>query len=212
MNDASIDDLIEGLTGDLRPVRPRRIARASLWVGAGWIAAGALLLWRFGMRRDLAAMPPASMLSFWLIAAVAIAAIWSALRMGLPGVGRDYGGWRWAALAALAVPLSALLAGLGGEPLAAEAARGSAFTCFPMALIAGLGVGAALFGWLRGGAPTSPGRAGWVIGLGSGASGATVAALHCPADGLVHIALWHGSAVLLAAVAGRLALPPLLRW
>ncbi|ALC13330.1 NrsF family protein [Sphingopyxis sp. 113P3] len=212
MNDASIDELIDGLADDLEPVRPRRITRASLWVGAGWLAAGALLLWIFGMRQDLAAMPVLSMLTFWLVAMVAIATIWSALRMGLPGVGRDYGGWRWTALAALALPLSALFVGFSGERSAIEAARAGVYPCFPMALASGLGVGAALFGWLRAGAPTSPARAGWVIGLGSGASGATIVALHCPLDDIVHIALWHGGAVLLAAVAGRLVLPPLLRW
>jgi hypothetical protein len=29
---------------------------------------------------------------------------------------------------------------------------------------------------------------------------------------MVHIALWHGLVVILSAIAGRLILPPLLRW
>ncbi|MCW5648092.1 MAG: DUF1109 family protein, partial [Sphingopyxis sp.] len=79
-------------------------------------------------------------------------------------------------------------------------------------VLAGAGVGGALFAWLRNAAPTSPTRAGWVIGIAAGAAGATIVALHCPSNDMVHIALWHGLAVVLAAVAGRLLLTPLLRW
>ena len=47
---------------------------------------------------------------------------------------------------------------------------------------------------------------------GSGAAGATIVALRCPVDNIIHIALWHGLAVLVLGLVGRLALPPLLRW
>src|SRR3546814_15958327 len=84
--------------------------------------------------------------------------------------------------------------------------------CLLQGVAAGLGVGAVLFLWLRAGAPTSPTRAGWVIGIAAGAAGATIVALHCASADAVHIALWHGAAVLLSAVAGRLILPSLLLW
>src|SRR3546814_19875924 len=98
MKDASFDDLIDELAGDLTPVRPRRVARGSMWVAAGWVAGAAALLLLFGLRQDLAGrgMPPLSMLAFWLTAATGLHAPWHALRRGLPGVGRDYDGWRWA--------------------------------------------------------------------------------------------------------------------
>lgn len=216
MKGASLDELIDGLAEELEPVKPRRLSRGTLWVGAGWLAAAALLLGLVGLRSDLAQglmLPPLPMLAFWLIAAVALAAIWSGLRMGLPGVGRDYSGWRWAGLAALALPLSALFIAVEDGHAAMEAVRHGLDTrCLLQALMAGLGVGAALFFWLKGGAPTSPARAGWVIGIAAGASGAAIVALHCPIDGLVHIALWHGLAIPLSGVAGRLFLSPLLRW
>jgi len=211
MTNLSVDDLIEGLAGDLRPVRPRRLARGWLLVGTGWLATAGLLLRLFGMRHDAGAMPAMSMLSFWLVAAVAVAAIGSALRMGLPGVGRDYSGWRWAGLAAFALPLSAVFVAAGDSHTAVQAMHDDG-RCLLVGLLAGLGVGGALFAWLRAGAPTSPERAGWVIGLAAGASGATIAALHCPVDSIVHIALWHGGGVLVATLAGRWLLPPLLRW
>lgn len=216
MKARSIDDLIEGLAGDLEPVRPRRLLRGGLWVAAGWIGGGALLLWLFGMRHDLATgvpMAPLPMLAFWLIVALGFAAAWSALRMGLPGVGRDYSGWRWAGLAALALPLTAILMGVGDSHGAMEAMHPRhGMHCMVSGLIAGVGVAAALFAWLKGGAPTSPERAGWVIGIAAGSAGAAVVALHCSSNDMIHIAFWHGLAVPLWAAAGRLLLTPLLRW
>ncbi|MBA3940621.1 MAG: DUF1109 domain-containing protein [Sphingopyxis sp.] len=216
MDHASIDELIDGLADELEPVRPRRVARGSLWVVAGWVAGAAALLGLTGARHDLsggAMMPPLPMLSFWLIVALGLAAAWSALRMGLPGVGRDYSGWRWAGLAALALPVTALLIGFGDTHAAMEAARPeNGLRCMIEGALSGLGVGAALFFWLKGGAPTSPERAGWVIGLAAGAAGATIVALHCASNDMIHIALWHGLAVALSGLAGRLVLAPLLRW
>lgn len=216
MKDASIDDLIEGLAGELEPVRPRRLLRGGFWVTAGWIGGGALLLWIFGMRYDLAAgtpMAPLPMLAFWLIVALGLAAAWSALRMGLPGVGRDYSGWRWAGLAALALPLTAILIGVGDSHGAMEAMKPEhGMGCTIDGLVAGTGVGVALFAWLKGGAPTSPSRAGWVIGIAAGAAGAAVVALHCASNDMIHIVFWHGLAIPLWAAAGRLLLTPLLRW
>lgn len=215
MKDASIDDLIDGLASELKPVRPRRVVRGSLWVATGWLGVGALLVGLFGARHDLAAgtMPPLSMLAFWLIAAAGVAAAWSALRMGLPGVGRDYGGWRWAVGALLALPLAALFGFFGDAHGPGETARrGFDIHCLAQGVVSGLGVGAALFLWLKASAPTSPTRAGWVIGIAAGAAGATIVALLCSSDDLVHITLWHASAVPFSAVAGRLILPRFLRW
>ncbi len=50
------------------------------------------------------------------------------------------------------------------------------------------------------------------IGIAAGAAGATIVALHCASNDVIHIALWHGLAVILSGVAGRLLLAPLLRW
>lgn len=216
MTDASTDALIDGLADDLQPVRPRRLARGGLWVAAAWITVGTLLLWLLGMRHDLAAgvmMAPLPMLSLWLIAALGLSAAWSALRMGLPGVGHDYSGWRWAGLASLALPITALFMGVGDSHGAMEAMHPqTGLRCTLDGLVGGLGVGIALFFWLKGSAPTSPARAGWVVGIAAGAAGATILALHCSSDDMVHIAFWHGLVVVCSGVAGRLALAPLLRW
>ena len=215
MNRVSIESLIDELADELEPAPPRKLVRGLLWTAVGWLAGAVLLLWLYGMRHDLAAggMPALSMLSFWLIAATGVAAAWSALRMGLPGVGRDYGGWRWAGLAALALPFSAVVMALSDGHAAMDAARPeNGLHCLAQGVFAGLGVGAALFAWLKVGAPTSPTRAGWVIGIAAGAAGATIVALHCASNDMIHIGLWHGLAVALSGVAGRVLLAPLLRW
>lgn len=186
MDKVSIDNLINGLAEELKPVLPRKLVRGLLWTAAGWLAGAALLLWLYGMRHDLAAggMPALSMLSFWLIAATGVAAAWSALRMGLPGVGRDYSGWRWAVLAALSLPIAALMLAVSDGHAAMDVARHGPH-CLSLGIASGLGVGAALFLWLKSAAPTSPTRAGWVIGLASGAAGAAIVALHCAGDNLI---------------------------
>lgn len=215
MRNVSIDNLIDGLAGELQPVKPRRTGRGSIWVGLGWLAGAVALISTLGMRADLASghVHAISLLSFWLIAGVAIAATWSAVRMGMPGVGRDYGGWHWAGVVALALPLSAIGLALGDSQVAMEAAAMDAGTlCLSQGVVSGLGVGAALFLWLRGGAPTSPTRAGLVIGIAAGAAGATIVALHCPVDNIIHITLWHGLSVVVSGIVGRLALPTFLRW
>ena len=48
--------------------------------------------------------------------------------------------------------------------------------------------------------------------LGAVAAGATAVGLHCSSNDMIHIAMWHGLAVPLWGVAGRLLLAPLLRW
>ncbi|MBJ7438293.1 MAG: DUF1109 domain-containing protein [Sphingopyxis sp.] len=216
MTNVSIDNLIDDLAGELEPVRPRRVARGSLWVAGGWLAGAAALLLLVGPRHDLAdgaMMPPLPLLAFWLIVALGFAAAWSALRMGLPGVGRDYSGWRWAGLAALALPFSAFVMAMDNGHAAMETAHPeNGIHCLMQGVLAGLGVGVALFVWLKGGAPTSPSRAGWVIGIAAGAAGATIVALHCASNDMMHIALWHGLAVALSGVVGRVLLAPLLRW
>lgn len=215
MSEASTDALIDGLASELQPVRPRRTKRGMLFVTLGWLAGAAGLLMLLGVREDLAEghIPPLSMLAFWLVVALAVAASWSAIRMGMPGVGRDYSGWQWAGFALLSVPLTAIFLGLGDHDAVMDAAHAqSGLPCTFQGLVAGLGVGMALFLWLKGGAPTSPPRAGWVIGLAAGASGATILALHCPVNGMIHIALWHGLAILLSGVAGRVLLARHLRW
>ena len=76
----------------------------------------------------------------------------------------------------------------------------------------GIGVAVILIVRLRRGAPTSPERAGLLGGIAAGAAGIFALSMHCPNDDIVHIGLWHASAVAVSAVAGRWIIPALIRW
>jgi hypothetical protein len=76
----------------------------------------------------------------------------------------------------------------------------------------GLVTALALVLWLRRGAPSRPHTAGMLAGVAAGSAGIFAVTLYCPHNDLLHIGFWHGLSVVLAGVAGRLAIPPLVRW
>lgn len=209
------DHLIDDLAADLMPVAQQRQSRGvGLALGAWAIGAGALLL-VLGLRADWGTgmfEPTALLQIFWAVA-LGLVALWFAVRMAMPGVGRDHGGWRWATAIAATVPLAALVSLLAAPTDRwATTMPHAGMDCIWQGLLAGSMVAAMLALWLRQGAPSSPERAGLVTGIAAGASGVAVVALHCPFDALMHVGIWHGATIALAALIGRFALPPLLRW
>lgn len=209
------DHLIDDLAADLAPVAQQRQSRGVGFALAAWACGAAALLLAAGLRADWGSgmFEPSALLQIFWSAALGSVALWFAVRMAMPGVGRDHGGWRWASAVAATVPLAAIVALLAapGERWATTHPE-VGIDCVWQGLLAGVAVAAALTIWLRQGAPSSPERAGLVTGIAAGATGVTVVALHCPLDALMHVGIWHGTAILLAALVGRFALPPLLRW
>ncbi|MBA4748436.1 MAG: DUF1109 domain-containing protein [Sphingopyxis sp.] len=210
-----LDRLIDGLTEDLAPVTRQRQAHGVNIVLAAWTIGAAALLIVMGLRHDWNSgmFEPSALLQIFWSAALGLVAIWFAVRMAMPGVGRDHGGWRWAAAVAATVPLAAIVALMAASSLRwAQSYPDAGMECLWKGMLAGSMVAAALTLWLRQGAPSSPERAGLVTGIAAGATGVTVVALHCPLDALMHVGIWHGATIMLAALIGRIALPPLLRW
>lgn len=209
------DHLIDDLAADLMPVAQQRQSRGVGMVLGAWVVGATALLLALGLRADWDSgmFEPSALLQIFWSASLGLVALWFAVRMAMPGVGRDHGGWRWASAVAATVPLAALVALLAapGERWAATYPQ-AGMDCIWQAMLAGSVVAAALTLWLRQGAPSSPERAGLVTGIAAGATGVTVVALHCPFDALMHVGIWHGAAIALAALVGRFALPPLLRW
>lgn len=208
-------DLIEELCGDLAPVATVSVRRGRVLLFAAMLAATLAIAMIWGLRPDVTHFAPDPVVLFasGLFAILAIAAGWLVTRMGVPAVGNHYEGWIWPALSLALLPVAALFAAWKTPQLAhAHAVHALGADCLLWGILAGLIPALAMTIWLRRGAPTSPERAGFMIGLVGGASGAFAITLECDFPGIVHPAIWHLAIVGVGAALGRIALPPLLRW
>lgn len=209
------DKLIAALADDLKPVRPMRFARGMAWLAGSVLVTATVALAHYGPRADLAAGRPAPMLpiagGIWLILGVACAA--AAISMGNPQVGRRQSGWPWAAAMASVLPLAALWTWMAHGDAAHRPPIGALdLHCTIPSIFLGLLIAVVLMIRLHHAAPTSPERAGLLVGIASGSIGVFAYSLHCPVNSIEHIGLGHALPVLISAALGRLFLPYLLRW
>jgi hypothetical protein len=210
----STDELIDQLTADLQPRHT-----VSPWAGRAVLGGVALLTMaavvaRFGMRHDFTAGQPHSVpLMSELVLLSAFCALAASLTaMARPAVGAMRGGWQWAVAALAVLPLAAGVTAIGNAAERALMIPPEGPFCLLVSTLASLASIVVLTLWLRRGAPTSPTRAAWLIGLVGGAVGAMAIGLVCPIDAVTHIGTWHVGAVLVAAAGSRLVLPRFLRW
>jgi hypothetical protein len=208
------DELIEQLTGDLRPTR-----RISPWSGRALLGLAAvltvvMLVARFGMRPDFAAGQPHSvpLISLLVILSLCITFTVAVTAMARPAVGAARGGWQWA-LAPLAIlPIAAAVTAASDAGELAKMLPPEGPACLIVGTLASLASIALLTYWLRRGAPTSASRAAWLIGIAGGAVGALAMGFVCPIDAITHIGTWHVGIIVTAGLGSRLALPYFLRW
>lgn len=209
------DALIAELVGELRPVRPLRLAEGIALALAAAAVSAAAVIGLFGMRADWLAgrVDPMGLVATGMFLGLALAGIVTVVIMSRPQVGSDHGGWRWAAGMAGLLPVAGALVALirGRDAFSAEAME-HGIECLAVGSAASLLVFAMLVMWLRRGAPTSPERAGLVAGMAAGASGIFAFSLHCPIDDIIHIGLSHSAVVAAMALAGRVLVPRLVRW
>lgn len=186
----------------------------ALAAAAGVITVG-LTIALIGLRPDIAAgnFQPLFLFANGLLLAVALGSAFTAVRMGMPRVGQSSHGWKWGVAMAGLVPAAALIMlASGTEKMPAALVTRHEINCVVMGLLLGLLTAAVLVTWLRRGAPTSPERAGLLVGLASGSIGMLAFALHCPFDSFYHVGLWHSLPVALGGLLGRLVVPRLIRW
>jgi hypothetical protein len=206
---------IDDLMADLRPVR--RLDRTSGFATMALTAAliCGVVVWQNGVRPDIAIASPHMLVVLRLgaLAALAIVTGIAAIASGQPAVGRKPLAWQWALGIALLFPLAAIGSVLAGEPVsAADVSTIYGQSCLKISLIGALTMGVSLTLWLRKGATVQPELTGWLTGLASGSVGTFAYSLYCPMTNIYYIGLWYTLAVAVAAVAGRLLVPRLLRW
>lgn len=206
---------VDSLVADLDPVRPLGSQTAAAAIAALALVGFAAVALILGIRSDvLAGTPdPIFLLRGGLLLMLGSIAAASALAMVRPVVGRNDRSWAGAAAMAAVVPAVALVYAVI-DPVAAgrEVWWSSAFLCLGVSLTAATGFAAIIIWHLRRGAPVLLERAGWVTGIAAGSLGGLVYSLHCPANYITYIGLWYTLTIAIAAVAARLAVPPLIRW
>jgi hypothetical protein len=208
------DDLIDRLTADLKPTRTVSpwLARAML-LGVALLTVAAIIA-LFGMRPDFIAGRPSSVpLMSELVILCAGGALAAALTaMARPAVGATRNDWPWAVAALSVLPIAALVTAAGDSTERAVMLDPDGLSCLVTGTIASITSIVLLTLWMQRGAPSSPNRAAWLIGIVSGAIGALAMGLVCRVDAIAHIGIWHVGIVALAAAASRLAVPRFLRW
>ncbi|MEK6540528.1 MAG: DUF1109 domain-containing protein [Pseudomonadota bacterium] len=206
---------IEQLVDDLTPVRRLNGWHAALAVAAMTALAIAVTAWRYGLRGDvmIGAPVPMVLVRASVLALLGTASLTAVIDSARPRVGRHSNGWSWMLGLALTFPLLTIALSISTATMPhAEMTATSAYWCLGISLSAALLIGTAITLWLRRGAVTVAGHTAWLVGLCAGAFGTFAYSLHCPSSTVAYIGIWYTAAVGTSAVAGRLILPPLLRW
>lgn len=208
--------LIGELVGSLEPIKPLSFGLGLSFALAAAAASAVAVIGLFGLRADVLSgqFEPIYLLASGLFLVLGIAATVTVIMMSRPRVGNDHGGWVWATAMTAVLPVAAMLVALGrgGSGLLTQAETVHGLECLAIGSAFSVLVFAMLVWWLRKGAPTSPERAGLLVGIAAGSFGIFAFSLHCADNDFVHIGLWHSAVVVIAAAAGRALVPRLVRW
>lgn len=206
--------LIDGLVDELEPVKTIKPTGGLLVAGGLTLVAMAAVSMILGVRSDLA-MGMADEMFFLrsgILVMLGLATAFAAVNLARPGVGNLNRGWIWALATAALFPITAVIMSLINTPPVEALRPMQGMLCLSVSMISALGIGSGLTMWLRQGAPTSPERAGWLVGIASGALGAAAYNIYCPFNDIYYIGFWFTLPVLASAVFGRLVVPKLIRW
>lgn len=208
------DELIDQLTEELAPTPTVSPAFGRALLAVAGLLTILVVVGLFGMRPDFAAghPHPVPLIGALVVLSAGIAIAAALTAMARPAVGAVRTAWPWAIAGLAVLPVAAVVSAMGSdEQRAAMMPQASSF-CLIAGTLASIASIILLTVWLRRGAPTSPERASWLIGIAAGTVGALAMAFVCPSDAIAHIGIWHVGIIAVAAVASRLVLPRFLRW
>ena len=210
--------LIAALTEDLEPVAQVKPAQGVMLIGFATLIAAAASIAGFEFWTGMLTGEASGF--FWisngLLLMVGMASTAALVSNALPRVGSRGDAPEWSALMLGVLPVAAILTLLSVESGHEHAGFSNPalwyWPCAAASLGAGLLVGIAAVLFLRRGAPVSIERSGWLTGLAAGALGTLAYSITCPLDTIGHVGITHIVPVAIAAVVGRLVVPPLIRW
>ena len=208
------DKLIQSLVDDLEPVGTLNPRTGLAIVGGLTLLAALAVASLLGVRNDLemGMVDEMFFMRSGVLLMLGIATAITVVNMARPGVGNSSRGWVWALITAALFPLTAAIMSAINMPPAEALRPAEGLKCLTVSLIAALAIGSGLTLWLRQGAPTSPERSGWLVGIASGALGAAAYNIYCPFNDIYYIGLWFTLPVIASAIIGRLVVPYLIRW
>ena len=207
------DDLIELLVKDLAPWRFRSILAGA--VAGGIIIAAILFFLGIGFRPDISEAVKSNRFLFKFVVTVSLAvtAIWVTLSVGRPGGSLAHRGLALAIAPTLLVCAAVIeLLVLPENQWMPRLVGHNARFCLTLIPLLSIGPLACLLAALREGAPSSPGLAGAVAGLGASGIAATFYAANCTDDSALFVITWYPIATLIVTTAGYLIGRKLLRW
>ncbi len=210
------EDLIAALTEDLAPVKRVKPVEGILLIAFATLVAGvasiAVYEWWDGLLTGEAS--GYFLITHGLLLVLGAASTAALVSGALPRVGARANAPLWSAIMLGILPLGAIISLLSGHGNHAHEGLNDpvAFMCTTASLSAAALVLVASVLWLRRGAPVSLERSGWLAGLAAGSLGTLAYGITCPLDTFSHVGLWHVAPVAIAAVVGRIVVPPLIRW
>lgn len=213
-NDMNKNFSIDDLVNDLTPVKPMNVNKGLALPMLMVAAFTALFISQLGLRTDLAAGAPQPLIVMrgGILLLLGLATAHAVVSMATPSVGKGNQGWIYAVGAALLFPISALIVAISNMSADMPVAVNTGWYCFKMCLAAASATSIPMVLWLRKGAPTDLGRAGWLTGLAAGGLGAFAYSFHCPFTSVMDISVWYTASITTAALIGRIVVPHLIRW
>ena len=213
-NHSNRNELIAALIDDLAPVTPVKPVEGAMIVGAATLLAGVISTVYFGFWAGMISGEASGY--FWitngLLAMLGAASTAALVATALPRVGNRSNAVLWGAAMIGVLPVAGLLSLVSTVGESHAGVRIWHWECAAYGLVAAALIAGAAVVFLRRGAPVSLERAGWATGIAAGALGSLAYGISCSIDTIEHVGIVHIAPVAIAAVIGRFAVPPLIRW